>query len=162
MVLLCHCVLMLEKNSFYMGSLLINCLWWAINKNYLGNSYWHYLFQFFIFALLFALNSFLHLALFSVSLPFFFSAVFIKIGFLFLLFILIDWFYGWRKSLTFKPVNPSVRKISWFDLIWNIRNGNAVEIKVLQVQQRAISTILTPIYIDRHTVLKSVFFFMCR
>lgn len=73
-------------------------------------------------------NTFLHPSLF-LSL-FFFTAVFIKIGFIFLLFILIDWFYGWRKSLTFKPVNPSVTD-QLIDLEYS--HINAVNLKTLQV-----------------------------
>lgn len=88
-------------------------------KTYWSNCYWHYLFTVLCFCTFIYTEQFS--SSISLSLSFFFTAVFIKIGFLFLLFILIDWFYGWRKSLTFKPVNPSITEIIW--LIWNIQTS---------------------------------------
>lgn len=142
LVLLSQC-----KKNIWFYVLIINCLWKAINEN-LGNAL-----QFVIYSCLllhfYLYWSFLHPSLFlSLSLPlfFFFIADFIKIGLLFLFFILIDWFYRWRKSLVFKPVNPSITEISWLIWgIWTIMQSN----KMLQVQWRTIPVILTPVYIDR-------------
>lgn len=117
LVLLSQC----RKNIWFFV-LIINCLWKAINEN-LDNILALVIYSC-LFLYFYLYWSFLHPSLFlSLSLPlfFFFTALFIKIGFLFLFFILIDWFYGWRKSLAFKPVNPSITEISWLiSSIWTI------------------------------------------